>query len=333
MKAIQIDQFGGPEHLHLAACVTPKPTADQLLIKVEASGINMADTYIRKGAFPGLPLPPMILGMEGTGRVHAVGSPALNSWLDQRVAFAAPQSYAEFVTVDLGPNGDWQFAQIIDEKLTRAEAAALAMSSRTAYLLGQAPKIPAQEGFALVHAAAGALGSVLVQLLARKGVQVIALTSSAAKAKFAEQLGAYATIDHRNEDVAARIKAIAPNGLRWSFNSSGGNTLARDALLLGDEGELVWFGFAESADAPDLMSTLQQQFMRSPRLTLFNAGKASRSVNQSAVAELCALIAAKQLHIPIHHCYSPEEAGQAHTDLESGKTIGKLVLDFTLPIH
>lgn len=322
MKTLQVTKFGNPDVLAVNHIEKPRISDNQLLIKVIYSGINLADTYIRKGAFPALPTPPFTLGMEGSGIIEEIGSNVSSYEQGQLVAFSASQSYAEYVVVDTTSSLEWEIA--VPVALPPLTASSIGMSARTAMLLTQRLSNTARR--VLVHAAAGSVGSVLVQLLSAQNHDVIALVGSARKEEYVRSLGAAQVINYKQDDVQEVIKNAYPDGLDAIFNATGGHSIARDINLLAKNGHLIWYGFAESDHAPDIETALQNAFMKSIKLELFNGGIHSQAENISAIKSVERLIIDGKVDIPIHKVYSLEEGIKAHQDLESGDTIGKLIL-------
>ncbi|EEX34351.1 MULTISPECIES: quinone oxidoreductase family protein [Vibrio] len=322
MKTLQVTKFGNPDVLAVNHIEKPRISNNQLLIKVIYSGVNLADTYIRKGAFPALPTPPFTLGMEGSGIIEEIGSNVSGYEQGQLVAFSASQSYAEYVVVDTTSSLEWEIAAPV--ALPPLTASSIGMSARTAMLLTQ--RLSNTSCRVLVHAAAGSVGSVLVQLLSAQNHDVIALVGSARKEEYVRSLGVAQVINYKQDDVQEVIKNAYPDGLDAIFNATGGHSIARDINLLAKNGHLIWYGFAESDHAPDIETALQNAFMKSIKLELFNGGIHSQAENISAIKSVERLIIDGKVDIPIHKVYSLEEGIKAHQDLESGDTIGKLIL-------
>lgn len=322
MRALQVTEFGSPEVLAINYFEKPKINDNQLLIKVTYSGINLADTYIRKGAFPGLPTPPFTLGMEGSGIIEEVGAKVSGYEKGQLVAFSASQSYAEYVVVDTTNSLEWELA--VPVSLSPLAASSISMSGRTAILLAQRLSNSVQK--VLVHAGAGSVGSTLVQLLKAQHHEVIALVGSDKKKEYVYSLGADRVLNYKHDDVQSIIRSEYPDGLDAIFNATGGSSIARDIDLLANNGHLIWYGFAESNQAPDIESALQNAFMKSIKFELFNGGTHNQKDNIATIKSIENLILEGRIEMPIHNIYALEEGVNAHRDLESGNTIGKLVL-------
>ncbi|HHX8566156.1 zinc-binding alcohol dehydrogenase family protein [Vibrio sp. RM-44-3] len=323
MKAVQLKAFGGIENLVTSEVEKPTITSTQILIKVAFSGINYADTYIRKGAFPGLPTPPFTLGMEGSGIVELVGNDVKNFQVGELVAFAGNQTYAEYVIIDTQSTQSWEVA--VPVTLQKDIASSIAMSARTAMLLTYRVN-HAQNKIALVHGAAGSVGSVLVQLLKKQGYTVIGFIGSDDKYSFVKELGSDVVLNYKNHGLNKTIFKQFPEGLDLIFNATGGDTIARDIELLAENGHIIWYGFAQSNQAPQLESAISNAFMKSIKFEVFNGGSVCRQDNIRAIKELEELIQNNELKIHIHSHYPLDCAFLAHEELEQGQTQGKLLL-------
>lgn len=324
MKALQAINFGSPKVLVVGQLDKPTPSDSQILIKVAYSGINMADTYIRNGTFPGLPNPPFTLGMEGSGTIEAMGTKVRGFTVGQLVAFSATQTYAEYVLVDIESSENWEVA--VPVTTSPLIAGSISMSAKTAFLLIQRLEASTNSKTVLVHAAAGSVGGVLVQLLKELNYEVIALVGSEHKKKHVLSLGADRALNYNTENLLNIFGTDYPNGIDIIFNATGGDSISRDIELLANNGHLIWYGFSESNQAQNLESSMIKAFMKSIKVELFNGGVVSKNENIAAIVAINKLIINKQLQIPIHNIYTLEEGMKAHCDLESGNTIGKLMI-------
>lgn len=324
MQAVQVTEFGAAEVLKAVELPAPEAGPQDILIRVEASGVNYADAYFRMGAFPGLPVPPFVPGMEGAGRV--ISAPPGGLVPGQRVAFSTHGTYAEQVVVPAEGGEPWQIAVPVPEALPLEHAAGLMMSGRTAWLLArQAAGIAAGQAV-LVHAAAGGVGWVLCQLLKAAGLRVVALAGGSSKAAVLRPLGLDAVVDRGSPDAETRIAAFAPDGYAAVFNASGGESVAGSLDLLGQNGRLIWYGFAAGAEAPGLEAAVTRNFMKSVCLTAFNGGASGRAGNEEAVAALAEMFLAGTLLPPPSKGFALAEAAQAHVQLQDPARSGKLFL-------
>ena len=323
MKAVHVTRFGDVDVLR-PVDLAPRPRGPgDTVIAVEASGVNYADLYFRKGAFPGLPRPPFVLGLEGVGTVTQ--APADGVAPGRRVAFATFGSYAEEVVIP--PDGEpWQIAVAISDDMAVGQAAGLAMSGRTAVLLSDGVPAEGEGDTVLVYAGAGGVGWFLCQLLAGKGLRVVALVGSEDKKRVLRPLDLTQVINRHDADADTRIAAAAPHGFKAIFNAAGGATIARDLARLAPLGRLIWYGFGAGAGAPGVAKAVARNFMKSVSLTTFNGGVHTRARNIAAINDLATRIDRGTV-LPIASRGLPlARASEAHCQLENGQFGGKIHL-------
>lgn len=327
MKAVQLVAFGGPETLVLTEVPAPSVGPREVLIRVKASGVNFAETAMRQNRYAMTPPLPSILGAEVAGIVETVGPEVEGVAPGDRVAgsvFAAGQSfggYAEYVVCDAG------FVTPIPDQLPFEHAVALMVQGLTAfYLLQQAPAVDKR---VMISAAAGGVGSLLVQLAKRAGAkQVIAAASTEDKREFARSLGADAAIDYTADDWSQAVRRETDgHGVDIMYESSGGAVVREGLKALAPLGQMVIYGSLNILDfslgVPDLLGLIFQNqtitgFATAPLLT-------PKSL-QDALARLFGMAAAGDLTVTIGGVYPLEDAGEAHRALESRHTRGKIVL-------
>ena len=241
MKAVQIDRFGGPEIFKAVEVPTPVPGPGQLLIRVQAVGVNLADTLMRANRYAMTPELPTILGSEAAGIVEATGPGAAEFSIGQRVAaplFMATGlgAYAEFAVIDAA------LAIALPDAISFEQAAAVLSQGLTAlYLTRQAQPMGKT---VLVTAAAGGVGSILVQLAKRAGARkVIAAASSADKLDFARGLGADVGVNYTDEDWTRQLQeATDGTGPDIIYESVSGDITAKNLANLAPGGEMVIYG-------------------------------------------------------------------------------------------
>jgi NADPH2:quinone reductase len=321
VRAIRFDRPGGPEVLTLVDVPTPEPGPGEVLVAVEHAGLNFIDTYHRSGLYP-LPLPSG-LGLEGVGTVVATGAGVVGRPVGVRVAWADRiGSYAEQVTVAADRT------VLVPDALAPATACALMLQGMTAHYLATST-FPLGPGHtALVYAAAGGVGRLLVQLAAQRGARVLACTSSDAKAAAVRALGADETIPYRDVDVAARVRELTGGtGVDVVYDSVGAATWRASLASARIRGTVVFYGNASGPIPPVDLQELARHgslFTTRPRL-------ADHVVTATELAtradELFALAASGRLDVHVHGHYPLADAVRAQTDLESGTTSGKLLLD------
>jgi NADPH:quinone reductase len=236
MRAIRVHRKGGPEVLQLEELPTPKPGAGEALVRVEAAGVNYMDVYARTGAYGGEM--PVTLGAEGAGVVEAVGDGVSDLRAGQRVAWAsAPGSYATHVLARAD-----KLVPIPDGVSTRDAAAAM-LQGMTAHYLAHAT-FPLKRGDAcLVHAAAGGVGLLLVQMAKRAGARVFGTVSTAEKAALARASGLDETILYTREPFDEVVRSrTGGRGLDVVYDSVGASTFDKSLLCLRPRGMMVLFG-------------------------------------------------------------------------------------------
>ena len=236
MKAIRVHQPGGPDQLRIDEAPTPKPGEEDVLVKIEASGVNFIDVYHRTGLYK-MPLP-FTPGMEGAGVVEVVGERVIEWQPGDRVAWAmTPGSYAEYAVVPAR-----KLVRVPEGVETRT-AAALMLQGMTAHYLTRST-FPLKSGdTALVHAAAGGAGLLITQLAKNVGARVFGTVSTQAKAKLAKDAGADEVILYTEQDFEIETKRLTHNkGVDVVYDSVGVTTFEKSLNCLRPRGTLVLFG-------------------------------------------------------------------------------------------
>jgi NADPH2:quinone reductase len=320
MKAILVNTCGGPEQLELLDIPVPSPGPSQALVKIEASGVNFIDIYFRTGLYKADP--PIALGMEGAGVVEAVGPGVTEVVPGDRVAYTLSRgSYAQFAVVPA-----WQLVKIPDAIDSRTAAAALLQGMTAHYLTHSTfPLGPGHS--ALVHAAAGGVGLLLVQMAKLRGARVFATVSTGEKAALARQAGADEVILYSRQDFEQEVKRLTQGRLLdVVYDSVGAATFHQSLDCLRPRGMLVSYGQSSGAVPPFdplLLSQKGSLFLTRPTLGHYCA---NRDELLQRAGDLLSWIAAGRLHVRIHRAYPLAEATQAHRDLAARLTAGKLLL-------
>ena len=320
MKAIQVAQVGGPEALKLIEVPVPDPKANEALVQIKAAGVNFIDVYFREGRYPA-PLP-FINGQEAAGLVVGVGPDVTTLRLGDRVAYTgALGSYAEYAAVLAD-----RLVKIPDE-LDFDQAAAAMLQGMTAHYLSHST-YPIKNGeTVLIHAAAGGVGLLLVQMAKKLGARVIATAGSEAKAQLARGAGADEVIIYTEQDFEAETQRLTDGeGVHVVYDGVGKDTFAKDLNVLRPRGYLVLFGGASGAVPPfDLIQLSQHGSLFVTRPTLAHY-LASREELEQRSNDVLQMIVRGDLKLRIHKKYPLEDVRQAHLDLEGRKTTGKLLL-------
>jgi NADPH:quinone reductase len=320
MKAIQVKQPGGPEALDLVEIPVPQPKANEAVVKIAAVGVNFIDTYQREGRYK-LPLP-FVAGQEGAGVVTAVASEVTSVKPGDRVAWAGIQgSYAEYIAAPASR------LVAVPAGVSDREAAAVLLQGMTAHYLAHST-FPLQPGdTALVHAAAGGVGLLLVQIAHDIGARVIGTVSTEEKAKLARAAGADDIILYTKDDFESETRRLTGGkGVDVVYDSVGKTTFEKGLNVLRPRGMMVLFGGSSGAVPPFdpiMLSTKGSLFLTRPTLGHYTA---TREELEARASELFDMVAKKKLKLRIEHVYPLAEAQQAHRDLEGRKTTGKLVL-------
>jgi NADPH:quinone reductase len=320
MKAIQVKQPGGPEAMELVELPVPVPKANEVLVKLAASGVNFIDVYFREGRYKA-PLP-IVLGQEGAGVVTAVGGDVKSLKVGDRVAWSGLHgSYAEYAAVladRLVP---------IPAGVTEEQAAAVMLQGMTAHYLSH-DTFPLKSGqTALVHAAAGGVGLLLVQMAHNACARVIATVSTDEKAKLAREAGADDVILYTQSDFEVETKRLTGGkGVDVVYDSVGKTTFEKGLNILRPRGFMVLFGGSSGAVPPfDLIQLSQKGSLYVTRPSLANY-IATREELLARAGAVFGMIAARKLKLRAEHLYPLAEAQRAHRDLEGRKTTGKLLL-------
>jgi NADPH2:quinone reductase len=320
MKAIQVAQAGGPEVLTLVDLPVPTPKANEALVQIEAAGVNFIDVYLREGRYPA-PLP-FTNGQEGAGTVTAVGADVTAVKPGDRVAYtSALGSYAEYAAVPAE-----RLVHIPDQLDFNQAAAAMLQGMTAHYLTHSTYKLQAGET-ALIHAAAGGVGALLVQMARKIGARVIATAGTEEKAKLARSAGADECIVYTESDFEAETRRLTEDkGVHVVYDGVGKATFEKDLNVLRPRGYLVLFGGSSGAvPSFDLIKLSQKGslFVTRPTLAHYTA---TREELEWRSGDVLNWIVSGELKLRIHKVYPLAEAQQAHRDLEGRVTTGKLLL-------
>jgi NADPH:quinone reductase len=319
VQAVVITAFGGPEVLELRDEPEPEAGEGQLLVHVEAVGVNYRDVYEREGSYGGSP--PFIAGVEGAGTVAAVGEGGVAEFaVGDRVGWiAAKGSYGERIAVDAA------LAMPVPDGVSSELAAAALLQGITAHYLAS-DTYPVKAGDdVLVHAVGGGVGSLLVQIVKMRGGRVIGTTSSEEKRRHALELGADEVIEYQG--FAERVRELTGGqGVAVAYDGVGQATFDDSLASLRTRGYLVLFGAASGRVPPFDPMRLEE----SGSIYLTRPGVRHYTVRREELlaraAEVFGWIAESKLQVHIGGRYPLEDARRAHEDLESRRTSGKLLL-------
>ncbi|MBC9909681.1 quinone oxidoreductase family protein [Chitinophaga varians] len=315
MKAVTLNAYGTPDVLEVTDQPMPVPAPNEVIVKVQAVGVNYADLLIRQGIYPFIPQFPAILPGEISGIITETGSEVQHLQTGQRVTGHASAGYAAYTAVPAAG------LTILPDQVLPA-AGLLTHSLTAKHLLEQTSGYRS----VVITAAAGGVGSQAVQLAKRKGVpQIIALTGSAAKQEYVRSLGATQALNYRDTDWLRQLTDITgPQGADLILDATGGDTPAQLVSALAVNGTLIVYG--NSSGQPTSVNP-QELIMKSARIigsTVYNIPPAQR---QQWSHELVELIASGQLQAQINS-YPFNEAARAHSDMGNRRNTGRTVLSF-----
>ena len=320
MKAIQVSQTGGPEVLVPVDLPIPKPKANEALVQIKAAGVNFIDVYLREGRYPAQL--PFVNGQEAAGVVTEIGSEVTAVKPGDRVAYSSVTgSYAEYAAVPAT-----RLVKVPDELDFEQAAAAMLQGMTAHYLLYSSYKLQSGET-ALVHAAAGGVGLLLVQMAKTIGARVIGTAGTKDKAQLALDAGADDCIVYTEADFETETRRLTDGkGVNVVYDGVGKATFDKDLNVLMPRSYLVLFGGASGPVPPfDLIKLSQKGSLFITRPTLAHYTSTREELEWRANDVLQAIVKG-DLKLRIHKRYPLSEAAQAHRDLEGRKTMGKLLL-------
>jgi NADPH2:quinone reductase len=320
MKAVRITEPGGPEAMRLEDLPTPAPQAGQVLVRVEAAGVNYIDTYQCSGQYK-VPLP-YTMGLEGAGVVEAVGEGVTGIGKGARVAWTnVPGAYATHALVPADK------VVPLPAAVTSQQGAAAMLQGMTAHYLAHST-FPLRRGDAcVVHAGAGGVGLLLTQMAKRAGARVFTTVSTEEKAKLSKEAGADEVIRYTQEDFKDAVRRLTDGkGVRVVYDSVGRDTFEKSLDCLAPRGLLALFGQSSGAVPPfdpQVLAAKGSLFFTRPTLGHYIA---TREELLARANEVFAWIADGSLKIRIGATFPLAEAARAHTELQARRTTGKVLL-------
>lgn len=320
MKACVVEKYGGSDALIYRDYVRPEPNAGEALVRIEAIGLNYIDVYHRTGLYP-QPVP-FIPGMEAAGVVESVGDGVREVAVGDRVAYAMhPGAYAEFAAVPA-----WKLVPVPDEMDSTTAGAAMLQGMTAHYLVTSVYPLKAGET-ALVHAAAGGVGLLLIQMAKRIGARVIGTTSSPEKAKLAKDTGADDVIIYTETDFERETRQLTNGrGVDVVYDSVGKDTFIKSLNSLVPRGMMALFGQSSGPVEPFDPGLLAQKgslFLTRPSLAHYAA---TREELLWRAGELFDWIRSGTVKLRIDKTFALADAAESHRQLEGRKTTGKVVL-------
>jgi len=320
MKVIEVKRTGGPEVLEVAEREIPTPGSGEVLVRLDAIGVNFIDVYHRTGLYP-LPLP-FVPGMEGAGRVEALGPDVTEFSSGDRVAYAMNiGSYAEYEVLPAA-----RLIRVPDDVKLPVAAAAMLQGMTAHYLTTSVYSLESGD-WAIVHAAAGGIGLLLVQMARRIGARVIATVSTEAKAQLAREAGAEVIVDYTKNDFEAEARRVTDGrGVQVAYDSVGRDTFMKSLGSLAPRGMLALFGQSSGpvpSFDPALLAQKGSLFLTRPSLAHYTL---TRDELEWRASDVLGWVQSGDLRIDINHTFPLSSAADAHRALEGRKTTGKVLL-------
>ena len=320
MKAVRVREYGGPEAMSYDEVDIPSIGENDVLVKIEASGINYIDTYQRSGLYQ-IPLP-ATLGLEAAGTVTEIGLNVSSFQSGDRVAYTSvPGAYADYAVVP-----DEKLVKLPDGVDFSQGAAAMLQGCTAHYLCKSTYEVKAGDR-CLIHAAAGGVGLLLIQMVKNAGGFVIGTVSTEEKANLAKSAGADEVILYSDQNFETEVKRITEGaGVNVVYDSVGKSTFQKSIDCLSKLGYMVLYGNASGPVTEFNPATLGPKgslFLTRPTLFDYTADRESLDWRTSDVFNW---IAEGNLNLRVEHFYALADAQQAHKDLEGRKTTGKIIL-------
>ena len=320
MKRIIVTEHGGPDALTLVESPIPDPGPGDALVAIAVSGVNYIDTYFRTGLYPSER--PTTIGSEAAGVVERIGPDVTGVRPGDRVAYTMVRgSYAEYTVVPAA-----RLVPLPDD-VAFETAAALMLQGMTAHYLTRSTFALDRTHTCLVHAAAGGLGCLVVQMASERGARVLATVSTEEKARIARSLGADETILYTQQDFEAEVMRLTDGrGVDVVYDSVGRTTFDKGLKVIRPRGLMALVGQSSGPVAPIDPSVLNQRgslFLTRPSLGHYLA---TREELLWRAGEVMTLLTSGRLTVHISATYPLADAARAHRDLESRATTGKLLL-------
>ena len=320
MKAVRIHTPGGPEVLTYEDVPEPRPKAGEAVVKVDAAGLNYIDVYYRSGLYKAEL--PMTLGMEAGGVVTAVGPNVTEVKVGEKVAYTGvPGAYAQYAAVPA------QRLVTLPAGVSTKQGAAAMLQGMTAHYLA-CSTYPLKKGdTCLVHAAAGGVGLLLVQIAKMRGARVIGTVSTEEKAKLAREAGADEVIFYTKQDFEAEVKRLTSGkGVQVVYDAVGKTTFEKGLSCLAPRGTMVLYGQSSGPIGvfdPQILSAKGSVFLTRP--SLFHH-VATREELLARAGDVLGWIRDGKLILRVEREYALADAAQAHRALEGRNTTGKILL-------
>lgn len=319
MKAIRYHEVGAPEVLRLEEVPDPRPGPGEVRIRVRAAGVNFADTERRRGLYDAKAPLPRILGSEAAGVVESVGPGVDAGWVGRRVVALTTRSYAELVTASE------QELLTLPDGVSFEEAAGLLVQGLTAWHIVHTVGRLASGQAVLIHAAAGGVGLLAIQLAKAVGARVLGTVSTESKARLAREFGADEVFLYDEGDVVERVRALTGGrGVELVLDSVGASTWKSSVESLAPFGHLVSYGTASGTPPPVDVESLYEKSLKVSAYWLHT--KHPPELQRQAREALRAELVAGRLQVKPGLVLNLAQAAEAHRQLEGRGTVGKVIL-------
>jgi len=320
MEGVVIEKTGGPEVLQFKPDLpVPQPKEGEVLVKNEFVGINYIDTYFRSGLYP-TPSFPYTLGRESSGVIQSIGSGNVHSLAPgDRIVMLSQSTYAQYTAAPA------LYVYKLPNEINSEQAAAVFLQGLTALTLIKESHHVKKGDWVLVHAAAGGVGLLLIQMLKAVGAKTVA-TCSTPKLELVKSHGVDVVIDYTKDDFVAKVKEVTGGtGVVAVFDGVGKATFDQSLECVARKGSMVSFGNASGAVPPVTIARLSAKNVKLLRPTLFGY-MATREEFEMYAKELLQFISKDKMDVKIHEIYPLKDVARAHQELEGRKTTGKLLL-------
>ena len=320
MKAIRVYRHGGPEVMQLEDIAVPDPGPGEALVEIHCSGVNFVDTYVRSGLYkpPSIPFTP---GAEGAGVVVKAGAGVTDVRVGERVAYATSMgSYAEYAVVPA-----WKLAPLPESIDFRAGAAIMLQGMTAHYLTTSTFALKAGQT-ALIHAGAGGVGLLLIQMARKIGARLLTTVGTVQKGELARAAGADEIILYTQSDFEVEVRRLTNGaGVDVVYDSIGATTWEKSMNSLKPRGYLVLYGNASGPVPPFDPLTLMKASLFVTRPTLIHYASTREEI-QSRTRDLFGWMKSGELKLKYEHIFPLSEAARAQTELEARRTTGKVLL-------
>lgn len=328
MRIVRFHEFGGPEVLRVEEVSDPAPGQGEVRVRAEAIGVGVPDILMRRGNYAWIPPLPVIPGNELAGTVDAVGDGVTSvavgdrAYVNSRELSERGGGYAEAIVVP----ADTIFRMPAGVEATQAVALG---NYQLAWLLLNYASTPRAGDHILVHAAAGGVGSALVQVAKSMDLKVFGIAGAPEKADYVAALGADAVLQRKTEDIGARVTELTDGaGVDFIYDSVAGPGLSDDFPMLAPMGTVIMFGYLGGDPDPDLFAHMRAKFGDSIGFRLFSIHVLDDKpdIRRSAMDAAMAALATGEISPHIHSVLPLTEAAEAHRRIEGGRVTGKIVL-------